>query len=100
MRPLHGVETMGNVHQLMGVQDLRRTVLILGSVHLKLYTHILWRYVYDISIPKSRPHCSNSWKLAVTYVLTLHISDIMSEIFTTDSLRNKIPLLLTNPQQA
>jgi len=39
-------------------------------------------------------------KLAATNVLTLHISDIMSEIFTKDVLRNKIPLLLNNLQQA
>ena len=86
MRPLHGTETLGNVHQLMGVQDLTRTVLMLGSVHLKLYTHRLWRYVYDISNPNSKPHCLNSWKLTVTTVLTLHISTVMSEIFTTDSV--------------
>jgi len=36
MRPLHGIETLGNEHQLMGMQDLRRIVLKLGSVHLKL----------------------------------------------------------------
>jgi len=41
MRPLHGKETLGNVHQLMGLQDLTRTVLTLGSVHLKLYTQTL-----------------------------------------------------------
>jgi len=44
MRQLHGIKSLGNVHQLMGVQ-IRRTVLTPGSVQLKLYTHRLWRYV-------------------------------------------------------
>jgi len=34
MKPLHGIETLGNVHQWMGVQDLGWKVLTLGSAHL------------------------------------------------------------------
>jgi hypothetical protein len=50
MRPLHGTQTLGNVHQLMGVQDLTRTVLTLGSVQLKLYTHTDFEDMFMIAL--------------------------------------------------
>ena len=94
MRQLHAIETLSNEHQLMErripAEQFSHWVLLV----YEQYTKRLCRYVYDTSSPNSQLRCFKSWKLAVTNV-TLHISDIMSDIFTIDGLRNMILLLLT-----